>query len=163
MRLNRLVPFTELIEQCGYEPSVDPQVHHVAPASSEDAEALAIEPDDDCLVVERLLRASGQPVIDVVDIVPLDRLAVAPEAVEPAESTFAFLAAHGAAPVSYATSEFIPRVAADDHPGGLAIEAATPYIELLETHFSSDHELIAISRISVDDSLVRLSLLRRGF
>jgi len=164
MRLNRLVPFSELIAQCGYEPSVDAQVHRVAPASPDDAEALGIEPGTDCLVVERLLRASGEPVIAVMDVVPLGQLAVAPEAVAHADSTFAFLDAHGAAPVSYATSEFVPRVAVrSDDEGGLEIEAGTPYIELFETHFSGDHERIALSRIRVDDSLVRLSLLRRGF
>jgi GntR family transcriptional regulator len=162
MRLNRLVPFTELIERSGYEPSVDPQVHRVAGASAADADALGIEAGADCLVVERLLRASGQPVIDVTDIVPLERLASGPEEVEQAESTFAFLDAHGAAPVSYATSEFIPRVAGTRRPGGLGLKRGTPYIELFETHFSKDHEPIALSRIAVDDSHVRLSLLRRG-
>ncbi len=160
MRLNRLVPFTELIELCGHEPSVDVQRHRVEPARGEDAAALDVEPGVDCLVVERLLRAGGAPVIAVVDVVALDHLAVEPEAVKHADSTFAFLEAHGAASVSYATSELIPRVAVGDDPGGLGIKAGTAYLELLETHFSSDHERIAISRVSVDDSLVRLSLLR---
>ena len=57
MRLNRLVPFTELIELCGHEPSVDVQRHRVEPARGEDAAALDVEPGVDCLVVERLLRA----------------------------------------------------------------------------------------------------------
>jgi len=44
MRLNRLVPFTELIELCGHEPSVDVQRHRVEPARGEDAAALCARP-----------------------------------------------------------------------------------------------------------------------
>ena len=162
MRLNRLVPFTELIERCGYAPSVDPQSHRARSATASEAKALGVTRGTECLVVERLLRADGDPVIDVVDIVPLERLATDPDAVAHADSTFAFLEAHGAPPVTYATSEFIPRVADADGPAGLDLGAGTPYIELVETHFAQDDEAIALSRIAVDDSMVRLSLLRRG-
>jgi GntR family transcriptional regulator len=162
MRLNRLVAFTTLIEQCGHVPSVDPQEHRLAAIDADGAEALGVEIGSDALVVERLLRAGGDPVITVVDVVPVVNLRVAPDAVEAADTTFAFLAAHGVAPVDYATSEFIPRVATADAPRGLGLEAGTPYIELQETHFTREHEPIALSVVCVDDSLVRLSMLRRG-
>jgi GntR family transcriptional regulator len=162
MRLNRLVPFTRLIEQCGHEPSVDPQTVSVAVPPAAARDALGVKPDTPCVVVERLLRAGGRPVITVLDVVPVARLAVAPEAVQAADTTFDFLARNGVDPVEYAVSEIIPRVAAvDDLPAGLEIEPGVPYIELLETHFSSGHECVAISRIAVDDRLVRFSLLRR--
>jgi GntR family transcriptional regulator len=162
MRLNRLVPFTTLIEQCGYQPSVDPQAHHVTDAPSpESVEALGIEPGTRCLVVSRLLRATGEPVITVVDVVPLGRLAVEPEAVVDADSTFGFLAANGAPPVDYTTAEMLPRIAAEGSPAGLEIAPGTPYLELIETIFSRAHERIAVSRVCVDDRFVRFSLLRR--
>jgi GntR family transcriptional regulator len=151
MRLNRLVPFTELIERSGYEPSVDPQTTRLEGASPEDAEPLGVEPGTESVLAERLLRADGDPVITVVDVVPLERLATSHGDIREAETTFAFLTANGAEPVDYAISEFIPRVA-----------DGRPYIELLETHFTEDARPIAISRVSVDDSLVRLSLIRRG-
>lgn len=162
MRLNRLVPFTRLIEQCGHVPSVDPQTVRVTKPSAPDAEAIGIAPDVDCLAVERLLRAGGRPVIMVVDVVPVGRLAVLPEEVEDADSTFAFLARNGVDPVEYAVSEIIPRVAtAKDSWVGLEIAPGVPYIELLEIHFSRAHERVAVSRVAVDDRLVRFSLLRR--
>jgi DNA-binding GntR family transcriptional regulator len=162
MRLNRLVPFTALIEQCGYQPSVDPQLHRVEPARAEDADALGVEPGAECLVVERILRANGSPVITVTDVVAVERLSGPRGDVVDADTTFAFLEASGAGTVDYATSEFIPRVATAEDPAGLDLDPGTPYIQLLETHFSSDHERIAISRVNVDDSVVRLSLLRRS-
>ena len=36
-----------------------------------------------------------------------------------------------------------------------------PYIELVETLFSREHETLGLSRVTVDDRLVRFSLLRR--
>lgn len=162
MRLNRLVPFTTLIEQCGYEPSVDPQTHWVTREPSPEAvEALGIASDTRCLVVSRLLRASGEPVITVIDVVPLERLDVAPEAVVDAETTFGFLAANGAPRVDYTTAEMLPRIAAEGTPAGLQIAPGVPYLELIETIFSREHEPIAMSRVSVDDRFVRISLLRR--
>lgn len=162
MPLNRLVAFTTLIEQCGHTASADPQTHRVAPAGQEAAEKLQVEPQAPCLLVDRLLRADGDPVIALEDVVPLDRLSVGPDAVVLADSTFAFLERNGAAPVDYATTEILPRVAAEGLPAGLAVTPGTPYIELLEVHFTRDHDRVALSRISVDDSLVRFSVLRRG-
>jgi GntR family transcriptional regulator len=162
MRLNRLVPFSALIRQLGYEPSVDAQTRQVEAAGPEVAEALDIELEAECLVVGRLLRADGEPVIRVVDIVPLEQLAVAPEDVVDFDSTFDFLAANGVEAVDYATSDFIPRVATRARPEGLDIAPGAPYIELVETHFDRNHGRIAVSRVSVDDSRVRFSLLRRG-
>ncbi|MDX6691078.1 MAG: GntR family transcriptional regulator [Solirubrobacteraceae bacterium] len=162
MRLNRLVPFTTLIAQCGHEPSVDPQTHAVGTAPQFAVASLGLEEDEPCLIVERLLRAGGEPVIVVVDVVSLSRLAVAPDDVIEADTTFDFLERNGAGVVDYTTAEIIPRVAsADDAPAGLQIGPGVPYIELLETSFSREHERIAVSRICVDDRLVRFSLLRR--
>ena len=74
MRLNRLVPFTELIERSGYEPSTDPQITRVDKATADDAGPLQVEAGTQCVIAQRLLRADGQPVIDVVDVVPTVRL-----------------------------------------------------------------------------------------
>jgi GntR family transcriptional regulator len=162
MRLNRLVPFTALIEQCGHAASVDRQTHRVAEPSPEAAKALGVTTATPCLLVERLLRAGGRPVITVLDVVPVRRLAVAPEAVVESDTSFDFLVANGVQPVDYTVAEMVPRVAAGAHiPDALEIPPGDPYLELLETHFSRNHERLAVSRIAVDDRLVRFSLLRR--
>lgn len=161
MRLNRLVPFTALIEQCGHVASVDPRVHRVGTPSSETAEALGVAPATPCVIAERLLRAGGTPVIAVLDVVPVRRLGVRPEHVAEADTSFAFLVRNGVEPVDYTVAEMVPRVAAGAHvPDALEIPPGEAYLELLETHFSRGHERLAVSRVAVDDRLVRLSLLR---
>lgn len=162
MRLNRLVAFTTLIEQCGYAASTDPQTQHVAVLSAEQAGSLGLVTGADALIVGRRLRAGGEPVISVCDVVPLQRLRLAPEDVRQADTTFAFLAANAVADAEYATSEFVPRVATATTPAGLTISAGTPYIELHEVHYTKDHERLALSVVCVDDRYVRLSMLRRG-
>jgi GntR family transcriptional regulator len=161
MRLNRLVPFTSLIAQCGHEPSVDPQVHRFANVPDDVAAALAIEPQSAALLVDRLLRAGGEPVIAVHDTIPLDRLAVPPAEIQEADSTFTFVERNCRTPVDYVTAEIVPRVATDGQPAGLALTPGEPYIELVETLFSREHETLGLSRVTVDDRLVRFSLLRR--
>lgn len=162
MRLNRLVAFTDLIEQCGHEASVDRRGRQVGVPEAAIADALGVDAGEECLMVQRTLLADRDPVITMVDTVSLSGLDRAPAEVEEADSTFAFLAANGAQSVDYATSEVVPRVAADGIPEGLHLRRGTPYIELLETMYSSEHEPVAVSRVSVNDGIVRLSLLRRG-
>jgi hypothetical protein len=52
-------------------------------------------------------------------------------------------------------------VATDDEPAGLGLPPGEPYIELVEILFSRDHDPLGVSRVGVNDRLVRLSLLRR--
>jgi GntR family transcriptional regulator len=161
MPLNRLVSFHALIEQAGHDASADAQKVAESAVPEIAAVGLGVEPGTPCVVVDRLLRADGRPVIAVRDVVPLDRLRVAPSEIGPADSTFDFLAHDGVAPAAYATSEIVPLVAESGEPGGLRIPEGRAYVELRETLFSADHERIAFSTVAVDDAVVRLSLLRR--
>jgi DNA-binding GntR family transcriptional regulator len=160
MPLNRLVSFHALIEQAGHDASTDAQEVAEGPAPGFAAAALGVEPGAPCVFVDRLLRADGRPVIAVRDVVPLERLRVAPAEIGPADSTFDFLAHDGVASAAYATSEIVPLVAESGEPRGLRIPAGRSYVELRETLFSADHERIAFSSVAVDDDVVRLSLLR---
>jgi GntR family transcriptional regulator len=160
MPLNRLVAFRALVEQSGHRPTVDPQVHRAQAADDEAAEALGLAPQTRCLIVKRLIRADGDPVIHITDTVALDRLPPPGEIVD-ADSTFAFLAANGVGRVDYARAEVVPRVAVRTRPRELDLRTGAPYIELRETLFTREHERIAFSRIAVDDAKVRFSLTRR--
>jgi len=162
VRLNRLAAFADLIAHTSRRPSVGPQEHRILPAGEEIAATLGIEPEALCVRVDRILLADDVPVIRVHDVLPVSELRDPQAAVLPAESTFAFVAANGRAPVAYATAEFVPRVATDTEPARLLIDAGTPYIQLIETHFNRDSEMIAVSLVDVDVSAVRLTIVRRN-
>jgi GntR family transcriptional regulator len=89
MQLNRLVPFATMVEQSGYEASTDREQRRVAPATAYEAAELQIEPGEDVLVVYRLLRAGGEPVITVTDVVPVARLTVPVGLVTASDTTLA--------------------------------------------------------------------------
>jgi GntR family transcriptional regulator len=162
MQLNRLIPFAQLIEQSGYSASTDPRVHHVAPATEAEAAELEIEPGQEVLTVFRLLRASGEPVISITDVVPLASLTVPVSRLRAADTSFQFLERNAGTSVDYATSEIVPLVATATEPADLAMAPGTPYIQLREVLFTAKHERVALSLICVVDRLVRLSTLRRG-
>jgi GntR family transcriptional regulator len=162
MQLNRLIPFARLVEQSGYEATTDPRRHHTVPASESEAAELEIAAGDEVLKVFRLLRADGQPVISITDVVPVARLIVPLGRLRAAETTFEFLELNAGTVVDYATSEIVPLVATADQPAGLGMPAGTPYIQLHEVVFDESHERVALSVVCVVDRLVRLSLLRRG-
>lgn len=162
MQLNRLIPFARLVEQSGYVATTDPGTHDAGPATEPEAAELEIEPGDEVLRVARLLRADGEPVISITDVVPVRRLTVPVARLRASETTFDFLEANAATVVDYATTEIIPMVAAAAEPAGLGLVSGTPYIQLHEIAFDSEHERVALSVICVVDRLVRLSLLRRG-
>jgi GntR family transcriptional regulator len=162
MQLNRLIPFARLVEQSGYEATTDPRQHRTEPAQESEAVELEIEPGDEVLKVFRLLRADGEPVISITDVVPVSRLTVPVNRLRAAETTFQFLELNANTVVDYATSEIVPLVATSEQPAELNMAPGTPYIQLHEVVFDRDHERVALSVVCVVDRLVRLSLLRRG-
>ena len=162
MRLNRLVPFSALVEQAGYQASTDPQEVAPARASASQASALELEPGEPVVVARRLLRADGEPVMTVTDVLATARLTVSPGRIRSASTTFEFLARNAEIEVEYAVSDVVPRVATAARPVGLNLTRGTPFIELHEVHFDAHQRRIALSVICVVDRLVRLSLLRRG-
>jgi len=162
MPLNRLVPFTQLIEQSGWDATSDPQEVRTAAATPEQAAALGISDGEPVAIARRLLRADGQPVITVTDIVAVSRLTVPANEIRGADTTFDFLTRNASTEVDYAITELIPRVATAAQPKGLGLTRGTPFIELRETHFDLSQARVALSVVCVVDRLVRLAILRRG-
>jgi GntR family transcriptional regulator len=162
MPLNRMIPFARLVEQSGYVASTDPSEYASGPAEDSEAEELALSPGTEVLRAFRLLRADGEPVITVTDVLELTRLSVDPAKLKPAETTFEFLERNAGTRIDYATSEIVPRVATASTPRRLGLRAGTPYVQLHEVVYNESQERVALSVICVVDRLVRLSLLRRG-
>jgi GntR family transcriptional regulator len=159
--LNRLLSFRELVEQSGYVASVDPLVRRVEPPSPAVAAALDLDPAEQCLVIERLLRADGVPAITVCDVLPRRWLVLEPDAVPDTDTTFSLIAASTDVRVDHSVVEILPRVATAQLPPHLDLPAGTPYAELREVIFSPLQEPVAFSGIAVDCRRVPLTLVRR--
>ena len=159
--LNRLLSFRELVEQSGYVATVDPLVRRVEPAPPPIAAALGLTGDEECLVIERLLRADGVPAITVCDVLPLRWLLMEPGRVPDTDTTFSLIAVSTNARVDHSVVEIVPRVATADEPAHLELPPGTAYAELREVIFSPLQEPVAFSRIAVDCRRVPLTLVRR--
>lgn len=160
--LNRLLAFRELVEQSGYEASVDPPVRRLELPLSEIAKALELAPDEQCLVVDRLLRANGSPAITVTDVLPVRSLLMGVDEVPDSQTTFDLIADVTSATVDHSVVDIVPRVATGDAPAHLEIAEGEPYAELRELIFSPAQEPVAFSRIAVDCSRLRLTVVRRA-
>lgn len=159
--LNRLLSFRELVQQSGYVASVDPLVRRLEVPPETVAAALGLASEEQCLVIERLLRADGVPAITVCDVLPLRWLLMAPDAVPDTDTTFSLIAAATDAHVDHSVVEILPRVATDDAPVHLDLPVGTAYAELREVIFSALQEPVAFSGIAVDCRRVPLTLVRR--
>lgn len=159
MRLNRLASFASLIAQQGHEAT---ETHTVrsGPAGGFGT-ALGTADDAPCVLVDRLLHADDEPVIAIRDVVPLALLVVPPDEVEPGDSSFVLIHGGSGQAVEYTTTDIAPRVAGGGDPAGLLVPDGEAYVELIETHFARDHDVLGVSRIRVDPSRVRLSFVRR--
>lgn len=159
--LNRFASFRDLVEQSGFACTVEPVGRGLALPGADVAALIAIEPDEECLVVERLLRADGEPVVTITDTVSVPLLNRPVDALSDEESTFAFIARNTQATVDHSVLELVPSVASDDRPPHLGLPSGTPYAELREVLFSPAGDAVAFSRIAVDVRRIRLTLARR--
>lgn len=159
--LNRLASFRDLVEQSGYACTVEPTVRRVVVPGTDVAALIGLEPAEECLLVERLLRADGEPVVTVTDAIALPLLRHAVDALTDEESTFAFIARNTEASVDHSVLEIVPSVASDTGPPHLDLPPGTAYAELREVLFAPTGEPVAFSRIAVDVRRIRLTLARR--
>ena len=159
--LNRFASFRDLVEQSGYACTVEPTVRRMVAAGAEVAAHIGIEPSDECLLVERLLRADGEPVMTVTDAVAPALLRRGLDELTDEESTFAFIAENTHATVDHSTLEIVPSVATADAPRHLDLPGGTPYAELREVLLAPLGDPVAFSRIAVDVRRIRLTLARR--
>jgi GntR family transcriptional regulator len=159
--LNRFASFRDLVEQSGFACTVEAIGRGVEAPGAGVAGLIGLGPDEKCLMVERLLRADGEPVVTVVDAVPLPLLRADVGTLTDEESTFAFIARNTDTAVEHSVLEIVPSVATDDHPPHLGLPAGTPYAELREVLFSPGGDAVAFSRIAVDVRRIRLTLARR--
>lgn len=159
--LNRFASFRDLVEQSGFACTVEAIGRGVAAPSAGVAGLIGLGADEECLVIERLLRADGEPVVTVVDAIPLPLLRRAVDQLTDEESTFAFVAHNTDTTVDHSVLEIVPSVAIDGRPPHLALPGGTPYAELREVLFSPAGDAVAFSRIAVDVRRIRLTLARR--
>jgi len=113
--------------------------------------------------------ADGQPALQIQDQIPFghvdaetQQILAAGESFEFEDSIFAFSQSWPGRTIDHVVVEMVPTVAPDDAHFPLDLEPGSPYIILLETHYTENDEPVAFSRVHVDDRFIRFHVVRHN-
>jgi GntR family transcriptional regulator len=158
LALQRLIGFDSLLEERGHTVEVEVSWHW-GEAGEELASVFAVDPAEDCCLIEKRYRADGTLALAIFDAVPRKEI-VPPDLdgnIDP--SLFAFSERHCRVAIHHAVVEILPMVKSDGVTK-LEIAKGTPFIRLHETHYSADGDAMAFSVIDADDGFIRLEVVR---
>jgi DNA-binding GntR family transcriptional regulator len=131
------------------------------------ARELAVPLETQVIATSKTFLADGSPAIYIKDQIPLTY--AAPEIQTTlkkgqefsySDSIFAFSSLWPGREIDHALVEISPAIMPADGSIPLSLTPGTPYIMLIETHYTAMGEPVAYSEIHVDDSFVRFHVVR---
>lgn len=114
----------------------------------------------DGVIIERLFRASGRPAVLSRDLVPLDRMVMAPEQLSAGRSTFAFLSECAGVKVRYSVARLRAVGAAPDVAASLRMDPGTPVLLLDHLHLDEDDRPVGVTEAYLDQEVIPVSQVR---
>jgi GntR family transcriptional regulator len=159
LALQRLVGFDWLLKEKGHKVKVDLSWER-GDAPADLGEIFGLPAGAECLIMQKLYFADGDPAIYVRDVVPVSQLKVEPEGDLP-PSLFEFSQRYLRRPIDHAVVELAPMVKRDADTTKLEVAVGEPFMRLYERHHTSDGEPTAFSVIDADDDFIRFEVFRR--
>jgi GntR family transcriptional regulator len=164
--LQRLIGFRGLL----LERHEDVQVHQRYwirdHADEVGVRTLKVPTETPVIVSSKTFLADGHPAIHISDQIPLrycaaplQEILLAGDEVPVQDSIFEFSRSWPGREIDHTVVELIPAVAPIEDTT-LQIEDGTPFMRLLETHYSAGSEPVAMSEVHVDDRYVRFNVVR---
>jgi GntR family transcriptional regulator len=160
LALQRLVGFDWLLKEKGHKVKVDISWDR-GPAPADFVDIFELSPDGECLVMQKLYFADGDPAIYIRDLMPWTELKSSPERRPPA-SLFEFSKLYCRRPIDHAVVQLAPMVKRDADTTKLETEVGEPFMRLYERHYSNNGEPSAFSVIDADDKFIRFEVFRRA-
>jgi GntR family transcriptional regulator len=164
--LQRLVGFRGLLEERHANVSVDQQYEVRDTVDELGMKVLKIPANTQVIVSRKTFFADGHPAIHISDQIPLSNCSptLRQKLIDGGElpvqdSIFEFSQEWPGREIDHTVVEVIPAVAPVKSTT-LQLEDGTPFIRLLEAHYSSNGEAVAMSEVHVDDRYVRFSVVR---
>jgi GntR family transcriptional regulator len=114
----------------------------------------------ECCYMEKAYRAEGSVALYVRDVVPWENLSATELGDDVPASLFDFSKRYCGEPIDHAVVELVPMLRGDGDTA-LDISKGTPFIRLLETHYTRNAHIVGYSIIDVDDRSIRLEVFRR--
>lgn len=131
--------------------------------------ALQITNTTPVVTTSKTFFADGQAAIHIEDEIPFSYVSAATqEALSDGQgydfddSIFAFSQTWPGRTIDHVVVEIVPVVVPDTKDFPLTLAPGTPYIMLLETHYTAQGEAVAFSQVHVDDHYVRFHVVRHN-
>lgn len=158
LTLQRLMGFDSLLEERGYQVDVKTSWQWGV-AGDEFAAAFGIDADLECCLIQKEYRADGTFALMITDAVRRDDVLEDRLGTDVEASLFEFSEARCRAPIHHAVVDIVPMVA---HKGvsRLDLPKDTPFIRLLETHYTANGNAMAYSVIDANNSFIHLQVVR---
>ncbi len=167
--LQRLIGFRDMLKST--HKLVEVVGHYSRAERPDDAalRALPIDADTPMVVTSKTFLADGRPALHIADQIPFSyvsestqEILAAGEQFEFDDSIFAFSQTWPDRTIDHVVVEIVPAVAPDSPQFPLGLAPGTPYIVLLETHYTEHGEAVAFSRVHVDDAFIRFQVVRHN-
>ncbi len=156
------LPFLEVIERSGATPGIEiaRMEHERLPAAL--AHRLGLTAGDGAIVVDRLFRASGRPVVLSRDHVPVQVLRDGDQVTDAGSSVFAFLRDQTGLSVRYSVTG-IGAVAANDQISRLlSVPVHAPLLVLDHLHIDEGDRPVAVTEAFVRSDELGFAVVRAG-
>ena len=158
--LNRVVGFSRLIHESGYEAAVAWTNRFTRPAPTEIAIRLGCALGEELVCFEKLLLADGEPAIYLIEQVPGATLVEEPAPESLSDSIFDLMAAFGPESVDHTILELGCVIAEAKIAEILTVPESSPVLHLQEIHYGISGRALLFSDIYVNQTLVRLGVVR---
>jgi GntR family transcriptional regulator len=167
--LQRLIGFRAMLQVSHDEVNVVGRYWRENHPGPDAMRMLNIAEDVPIVATSKTFFADGTPALHIEDEIPFSYVS---EATQQAlsdgqgydfdDSIFAFSQSWPGRTIDHVVVEIVPVVAPDSDTFPLALESGTPYILLLETHYTEQGEPVAFSRVHVDDRYIRFHVVRHN-
>lgn len=166
--LLRLIGFRALLEERFDKVESTERYWLVDHASDRAVTELGVAEDTRMIVSEKRLSANGELAIHISDEIPLAHCSteqqstlLAAQDLPVYDSIFAFSRSWKVGEIEHTAIAMAPRVASASVTP-LSLDPGTPFMRMLETHYTLAGTAIALSDVDVDDRFVRLSVVRHN-
>ncbi len=152
--------FSRLIESSGHQSTIQPQQTEKRPATSEEAEMLSLEAGEEVLVLKRLFRADGRPVILATNVVPAGFIHTDPARLDTRLQIREFLMRYCRRKIAYVITDVRSGLLDEDAARFLEGEPGNPLLVLRTFFYDSDNRPLAFGHSYYDDRVLRLRLVQ---
>ena len=167
--LQRLIGFRAMLKAAYEDVRVVGNYHREESSGPDATRALKLAKDTPVVTTSKTFFADGQVALHIEDEIPFSYVSAATqEALGDGQgynfndSIFAFSQTWPGRTIDHVVVEIVPVVVPDTEDFPLNLAPGTPYIMLLETHYTAQGEPVAFSQVHVDDHYIRFHVVRHN-